>query len=220
MAFFAINIYANNVSIAQTIPKTIAKNNEAFLGSPNAKITIIEYGSLTCSHCANFQEKVFPTLNEKYIKTGKVKYIFRTLPTNPIELATGLQVLADCAGGQKRYELIDEFFQKQDLIFAAARSQAGPLSAALRIAKAKGLNEEKARSCLGNDEMIENVRTIAQNGAQTYNINSTPSFILNGKLLDGDKYETHTIEGFSKIIDDALLKANKTKTIAKKASKK
>lgn len=196
---------------------TNSQPQEAFLGAPNASITIIEYGSLTCSHCAAFQKNVFPELNEKYIKTGKIKYIFRTLPTNPIPLATGLQVLADCAG-PKRYELIDEFFAKQDLIFAAAKSQSGPLSAALRIAKTKGLNDDVAKACLNDDAMIEKVRNIAENGAITYNINSTPSFIMNGKLLD-DKYETHTIAGFSKIIDDSLAKNQKPvskKPIAKK----
>lgn len=206
---------------ANSAPKPIPKApSEAFLGGANAKVTLIEYGSLTCVHCANFQKEVFPTIKAKYIDTGKIKYIFRTLPTNPIELATGLQVLADCAGGNKRYELIDEFYHQQDLIFAAAKSNAGPLSTALRIAKNKGLDNDKARACLNDDAMIENVRKIAEFGSLTYNINSTPSFVLNNKHIDDFTDDPHTIDGLSNILDNALKSTTKAKPLPKKAKRK
>lgn len=175
----------NHGVMAQT--KTKAAAPEPFLGRANAPVTLIEYGSLTCSHCAAFAQDVFPTLKARFIDTGKVKYIFRTLPTPPHNLAVGLQVVADCAG-PRRFDLIEAFFTMQDEILAQAQNPRGALPTIMQIARySAGLDENDARACLNDPQRAALVNANAQS-ASRLNISSTPSFIINQKTF------SHSIE--------------------------
>lgn len=203
IAFFAISIsFLPLNSFSEQIDPN---RGEAFLGNANAKVTLIEYGSLTCSHCAELATQTMPEIKKKYIDTGKVKFVYRSMPTQPASLAIGLQVIADCAGGTKKYEIIDEFYRNQDQIFQAANSPNGALRYALKLAKDKtGLDENKAKKCLQDSKMIDKVMEVSEFGTKKYKVSSTPSLLINGKNIDPAGTTPFTIQFISSQIDKAL----------------
>lgn len=218
--FMAIIFFVNS-SFAQYAP---TNDNMPFLGNPNAKVTIIEYGSLTCSHCKEFQDKVFSTLRDKYINTGKIKFIYKPFLTEPIELSMGMQIIADCAGGDKRYKIIEDFFANQTKVFEAATSSQGPLNFMLTIGERNGLSKGQAKMCLGTEVMQTNIENIMNFAHKTYGISGTPSIIINGKLIVPPNNEEYSAAFVSNAIDSELRLVTNTPTktnpkLVKKAKK-
>jgi len=149
------------------------------LGSPDAPVTIIEYASMTCPHCAQFQAKTFPKLKERYIDTGKVRYIFREFPLDP--LAAGAFMLARCADKDKYLSIIDLFFGTQrDWVVP------NPLQPLFNIAKQAGYNEETFNACLKNQQILDGIQNVRDHAAKVLNVESTPTFFINGKRVVGD----------------------------------
>ncbi|MBV8510739.1 MAG: DsbA family protein [Xanthobacteraceae bacterium] len=149
------------------------------LGSPDAPVTIIEYASMTCPHCAQFQAKTFPKLKERYIDTGKVRYIFREFPLDP--LAAGAFMLARCADKDKYMSIIDLFFGTQrDWVVP------NPLQPLFNIAKQAGYNEETFNACLKNQQILDGIQNVRDHAAKVLNVESTPTFFINGKRVVGD----------------------------------
>ena len=149
------------------------------LGSPDAPVTIIEYASMTCPHCAQFQAKTFPKLKERYIDTGKVRYIFREFPLDP--LAAGAFMLARCADKDKYMSIIDLFFGTQrDWVVP------NPLQPLFNIAKQAGYNEETFNACLKNQQILDGIQNVRDHAAKVLNVESTPTFFINGKRVIGD----------------------------------
>jgi protein-disulfide isomerase len=147
------------------------------LGSANAPVTIIEYASMTCPHCAHFHETTYPELKEKYIDTGKVRFIFREFPLDMLALAGSL--LARCAGKDKYFPMIDTLFSQQKEWVVQK-----PLEPMLGIARLAGFTQQSFDECLENQEMkagIEENRT----RAMQLGVNSTPTFFINGKIFRG-----------------------------------
>lgn len=178
---------------------------ESFLGNANAKVVLVEYGSLVCGHCADLATDVMPEIKKKYVDTGKVKFVFRPMPTQPASLSIGLQVIADCAGGQKRYQIIDEFYRNQGIIFQRANSANGALKYALQLAnKSAGLDENRAKTCLQDSAMIAKVQDIADWGDRTYKISGTPTLLINGKDIDPMNTNQFTVQFISSQIEKAL----------------
>jgi protein-disulfide isomerase len=132
------------------------------LGDPKAPITIIEYASLTCGHCARFHADVLPTLKEKYIKTGKVRYILREFPLDAF--ATAGFMLARCRTNDQYYPVVDLLFEKQRDWTTAAK----PLDALNALAK-----------------LLDGVRATAKTASTHFGVNSTPTFFINGKIQPG-----------------------------------
>ncbi|MBS7695775.1 MULTISPECIES: DsbA family protein [unclassified Chelatococcus] len=152
---------------------------DVVLGSPDAKVTIIEYASLTCSHCAHFHEATYPTLKSKYIDTGKVRFILREFPLDP--LATAGFMLARCAGNDKYYAVTDLLFDQQ-------RNWAfndKPLDALLQLAKQAGFTQESFEACLKDQKTYDAVNWVRDNGANKLGVNATPTFFINGKAENG-----------------------------------
>jgi protein-disulfide isomerase len=147
------------------------------LGSPNAPVTIIEYASMTCPHCAHFHETTYPELKKKYIDTGKVRFIFREFPLDA--LAAAGSMLARCAGSDKYFPMIETLFaQQRDWVVQK------PLEPMLGIARQAGFTQQSFDECLANQEMlagIEDTRT----RAMKLGVNSTPTFFINGKIFRG-----------------------------------
>lgn len=209
-AFMLFGAPNSNSQIAQNAPK------EYFLGDPNAKVTLLEYGSLTCSHCGDFAREIYPQIHQKYVVTGKVKYVFRTLPTQPVDLSLAMQLLADCSGN-KRYQMIEEFFRNQNAIFSAAEGPQGPLPILVRLTKSKtGLEKQALETCLNDSNMRLDIIKKAQWGDDTYKITGTPAFIINGKLLDPKNIKSYDMPTMSAAIDKALAEAQKPKAAPKK----
>jgi protein-disulfide isomerase len=149
------------------------------MGSNDAKVTIIEYASLTCPHCAEFHKNVLPTLKSKYIDTGKVRYILREFPLD--DLATAGFMLARCAGDEKYYAIVDLLFDKQQQWAFSKR----PLEALFQLVKQAGFTQESAESCLKNQKIYAGVTEVMKRGSEKFQVNSTPTFFINGQLQRG-----------------------------------
>jgi len=169
-------------------------------GSADAPVTLVEYASLPCGHCKTFHETVMPTIKENYIKTGKVKFIFREFPTPPVQIALAGFVTARCAGETRHMSVLDDFFASQDEIFEATR--AGQAEAALvQLAGRHGLSETQFRTCIEDLDIRRDIASSIEAG-EADGVNSTPTLILNGVKLGS--IESRTVEGLSALIDAQL----------------
>jgi protein-disulfide isomerase len=151
---------------------------EMAIGDAKAPITVIEYASMTCPHCAHFSETTFPELKKKYIDTGKVRFLFREFPLD--QLAAAGFILARCAGPDKYFPLIETLFaQQRDWVVQK------PLAPLLVIAKQAGLSQQAFEACLDNREMLEGMEKVRNQASEKFGVNSTPTFFVNGKRLSG-----------------------------------
>src|SRR5215204_3053983 len=124
---------------------------DQILGAAEAPVTIVEYASMTCSHCAAFHEKTYPELKKKYIDTGKVRFILREFPLDP--LAAAGFMLARCAGEDKYYPMVDALFRSQKTWVTAQ----DPVAALLTISKQAGFTQESFQQCLTNQSVLDGV---------------------------------------------------------------
>jgi protein-disulfide isomerase len=151
---------------------------EMALGDEKAPITVIEYASMTCPHCAHFSEATFPELKKRYIDTGKVRFLFREFPLD--QLAAAGFILARCAGPDKYFPLIETLFaQQHDWVVQK------PLQPLMAIAKQAGLSQEAFETCLDNKVMLEGLEKVRNQASEKFGVNSTPTFFVNGKRLAG-----------------------------------
>jgi protein-disulfide isomerase len=161
-------------------------------GSRDAPVTIIEYASMTCPHCANFDINVYPVLKRRYIDTGKVRYILREFPLDPLSAAGFM--LARCTG-KEYFEMVDELFRNQtDWVVAK------PIPALLKIAKQAGLTQQQFDACLSNQKMLDSIDWVRERAAEKFGVNSTPTFFINGTIHRGDM----TIDELEKRLAPAL----------------
>ncbi len=180
----ALSIAAGGTpSFAQSMPQAELMKpgplGEEAMGSDKAPVTIIEYASLTCSHCAHFAEATFPQLKQKYIDTGKVRYIFREFPFDPV--AAGAFMLARCAPRNEYFSIIDTFFRTQEQ-WAVPK----PLPALLSIAKQIGFTDESAKACLANQKVLDGIEWVRDRAAKKFKVDATPTFFINGRKFAGD----------------------------------
>lgn len=150
------------------------------MGDPKAKVTVIEYASITCPHCARFNAEVFPAFKAKYIDTGKVRFVFREFPTEPAELAAAGFLIARCAPTSRYFTVIDTLFKGQDELFKSRQSKPYLLAAG----KAGGMNETQVEACLNDKAKLDalNDRVRAAEQAQ---IDATPTFIIGKSVFKG-----------------------------------
>ena len=152
---------------------------EMSLGDEKAPVTIIEYASMTCPHCAHFSETTFPELKKRYIDTGKVRFIFREFPLD--QLAAAGFMLARCATPDKYFPLIETLFaQQRDWVVQH------PLDPLLTIAKQAGFTKETFEACLTNQKVLDGIEQTRDQAANQFGVNSTPTFFINGKRISGD----------------------------------
>jgi protein-disulfide isomerase len=148
------------------------------LGDEKAPVTIIEYASMTCPHCANFHEVTYPELKKKYIDTGKVRFIFREFPLD--QLAAAAFMLARCGGKERYFPMVETLFQQQRT-WAVQR----PLQPLMAIGKQAGLSEAGFNECLKNQQVLDGIEDVRKRAAEKLNVQSTPTFFVNGKQLRG-----------------------------------
>ena len=148
------------------------------LGDANAPITVIEYASLTCSHCAHFHTQVLPEIKKKWIDTGKVKLVYRDFPLD--QIAAKAAQIAECAGNDKYFGVLDIIFRGQPQ-WATAADPLAELAKPLRIA---GMGENEIKACLANEAMSNAVIKDYQ-GGEAMGVNSTPTLFINGQLYRG-----------------------------------
>jgi protein-disulfide isomerase len=156
-----------------------ANNDDMTLGNANAKVTVIEYASVACPHCANFNNNIFPEFKTKYIDTGKVHYVFREMLVGQGgELALGASgfVLARCAGKDKYFPVIDQIFHSQESIYQSGDLRGGLLA----IAQATGMSEKEFTDCVNSDQNLLAMNARSEKSVKD-GVNSTPTFFINGK---------------------------------------
>jgi len=166
------------------------------LGDPKAPNTVIEYASMTCPHCANFEKTTFPDLKKRYIDTGKVRFIFREFPLDP--LASAGFMLARCAGEKdhdKYFAMIETLFRQQERWVTAK-----PVPPLLAIAKQAGFTEESFDACLANQTLLDGIEKVRQRAIDKFKVQSTPTFFINGAMVTG----ALTIDQMAKEIDQQL----------------
>ncbi len=177
-------------------PAELAKagpEGDIVLGSDKAPVTIIEYASMTCPHCAHFSATTFPELKKRYIDTGKVRFIFREFPLDP--LAAAGFMLARCAGKDKFMPIVETLFAKQ-----AEWVVKEPVPPLKEIAKQFGFTEQSFKQCLTNQKVLDDIQAVRDRANQKLGVNSTPTFFINGKRLVGDV----SIDEMAKVIDPYL----------------
>jgi len=165
------------------------------MGDANAKITIIEYASMTCPHCKSFHEQIMPKLKEKYIDTGKAKYILRPFPFDGDRRGEAAFMLAKCAPNDNYYAMIDALFSTQN-------SWAGggnPVPELLRMSKLAGMTEEDFKACLSNQDLLTKMIEGRNKAVKDFGVQATPTVFVNDEKL-GDS----TLETVSKAIEAAL----------------
>jgi protein-disulfide isomerase len=150
---------------------------DMILGNENAPVTIIEYASMTCPHCAHFHKETYPELKKKYIDTGKVRFIFREFPLD--QLAAAAFMLARCGGKDRYFPLIETLFQQQQ-DWVVQR----PLAPLQAISKQAGISEQGFNECLKNQQVLDGIEDVRQR-ATKLGVQSTPTFFINGKLFRG-----------------------------------
>ncbi len=167
------------------------------LGPADAKVTIVEYASMTCGHCAHFHSDVFPELKKKYIDTGKVRFIMREFPLD--NLAAAASMLARCAGDDKTFPMIESLFHTQA---EWAFKQGNPVPRLFEIAKQAGFTQESFDKCLTDQALLDGINAQRQRASEKFGVNSTPTFFINGKRLMG----APTMAEFDKAIEPLLAK--------------
>lgn len=161
-----------------------------------AKVTVVEYASVTCSHCAQWQEQVWPAFKAKYVDSKKIRYVFREFPTPPQDIAVAGFLIARCAGEDKYFDVIHE-------IMASQREwQAGvpPRETLVRVASGAGLSQEQFQACVMDKEAVAAMDARIREGVNA-GVTGTPTFIVNGH-----KVADPSLESLSSAIDAELNK--------------
>lgn len=148
------------------------------LGDPRARVRVVEYLSLTCSHCANFHTEIFPAFRARYIDTGRVYYTARELVTAPAQVAAAGFMMARCHGGARYFPILDQVFRSQ------SRWEGGQIKAIfLDIAKANGLTEAQFEACLVDEKALSALEARIDYATGTDRVTSTPTFFVNGVVM-------------------------------------
>ena len=168
---------------------------ELSVGSPNG-VPVVEYGSLTCPHCAVFSRETFPQLKKEYIDTGKVRFIFREFARNTLDVA-GF-VLARCLGDDKTFAADELLFAEQDK-WAFADKPLEPLIEAMRPT---GMTQAQATECLKNQKLADGIVAITKKATDEIHLTGTPTFVIDGKVYGGEL----TIDQLRAILDPLVKK--------------
>ena len=152
---------------------------DVVIGKPGAPVTVIEYFSMTCPHCARFAANILPRVEKEWIDTGKAMLVLRDFPLDDVALAAAM--VAHCAG--PRYEtFVDTLFQTQET-WATAKD---PIAEIKTIVRLGGMRGEDVDACLKKNDLLNEINTGKEEATRKYGIDSTPSFIINGKLASGE----------------------------------
>ena len=168
---------------------------EKVLGKDDAPVTMVEYASMTCSHCAHFHKETLPAIKEKYIDTGKVRFIMREFPLD--NLAAAASMLARCVPADKVYPAIGLFFETQA---EWAFVQDNPVAKLFEIAKQAGFTKDSFDKCLTNQKLLDQINAQRARASNQFGVSATPTFFINGKKLQS----APTVEAFDGMIEPLL----------------
>ncbi len=163
-------------------------------GSPDAPVTIIEYASMTCPHCADFHVRTYPRLKADYIDAGKVRLIYREFPFDPV--ATAASMLARCAGDERFKGFVEVLFRNQ----AKWAFAENPMAEIAAIARQGGFSKEQFEACMRNQDILDGLREAQRRAVEEFEVRSTPTFFINGQKVEGNR----AYDEFARLIDEEL----------------
>lgn len=158
------------------------EGDDMVMGADKAPVTIIEYASLTCPHCAHFNEATFPQLKSEYIDKGLVKYIYRDFPLDRMALSAA--EIARCAGPERYFNFVDAIFRQQ-MTWADGKDPNAILANLKKLARQGGLSEQAADACLNDKALQDAVLAQSLTGEKEFKVDSTPTLIINGEKHPG-----------------------------------
>jgi len=161
-----------------------AGQDDMSLGSPTAKVTVLEFASLGCPICAKWNNDMFPAFKAKYIDTGKVHYVLKEFSTGDAPVAAAGFLLARCAGKDKYFQIVDAVFRQEAELLESDRN-AEKRDRLVKVAQSAGIPETQFDACTSNDDALKAFNDRVEASAKKYNIDSTPTFIINGKSSTG-----------------------------------
>ena len=188
--FLSFNLYSADHSVLRI------QENDFYIGEPDAPVTIIEYASMSCSHCADFHNETLDDLKSEYIDTGKVKFVFRDFPFNYPALA-GSMILS-CVPEDVRYDYMNALYKLQKNW--VMRDHSKTRSELYKIMQSGGMQQDEFDACLSDINLENDILEGVMDAQREFNINRTPSFIVNGIVYSGNK----NIKEFRQIIDKIL----------------
>lgn len=168
------------------------------LGHADAPVTVIEYASLTCSHCGNFYRTTFQPFKEKYVDTGKVRFILREFPLDQLALAAA--AVARCVPEDKYFDVIHTMFEDQ----AKWAYVEQPGAALIELMKPYGMTEESINACVADKTLVEGIVATLRTASEKFGVQGTPAFFINGKRHGGEM----TLAEFDAEIEPLLPKSN------------
>jgi len=172
-----------NIGLVNNVADALVGDHS--MGSDELNITIVEYASLTCPHCATFHGEVFPRIKSDLIDTGIVRYIFRDFPIDPIAMAGSM--IAHCSGDNKYFGVIDVLLKTQDeWLF----ENENPYNGLLKVARLAGLSEENVKMCLSDTDLFNLIENNQKIATTKFGVNGTPSVFVNNKKISTLDYDT------------------------------
>ena len=163
-------------------PAAPPARDDMSLGNPKAKVTVVEYASVGCPHCAAWAMEVFPDFKKTYIDTGKVHFVYREMLTGNTTLAGAGFLIARCAGPAKYFQVVDAVYRAQAGIVQTGDAYA-PL---VKIAGDAGLSEDQFKACLRDEAQVAALKAREQR-AEDDGVTGTPTFVVNGKKVEGEE---------------------------------
>ena len=197
MAGVSIGVITDSRADAQSLPPVEKMTAERSLGNQNSKVTVIEYASLTCPHCAAFHRGPWREIKKEYVDTGKIKFIFRDFPLDRIALAASM--IARCTPEERYFGVINLMFETQD----TWRNAANPQAALESIGRLAGMPSETLQVCVQNRAVFDAVMKQRNDGDKKFKIESTPTILVNGQKINGSL----DIGRFREVVDQALADA-------------
>ena len=182
---------------APAVNAALVSTDDMSLGNPKAKVTVVEYGSASCPHCAEFSNTTFQAFKAKYVDTGKVRYVFREMLTPPNDFAAAGFMAARCGGPAKYFPFLEALYAAQMDIYKSGDTQAG----LRKVAHAQGLTDEQLNACIFDQQALNALnKRLAK--ADDEGVNATPTFVIGTKRLLG----VQTLAQLSDAVDAALAK--------------
>ena len=171
--------------------------DDRILGSVEAPITIIEYSSLTCPHCAAFHAEAWPEIKETWIAEGTARLVFRHFPLDALALRAA--AVTNCIEGERFFGFLDLLFKSQQ---RWAKSQE-PLKVLGQMARLAGMSQEKFDACVSDEAEMDRILERRQDGMRTYDVRSTPTLIINGRKVEGARDFDYLEKIFKEIVSES-----------------
>lgn len=193
------------LAACQPQARTLAPTEgDAFLGPADAKVVVVEYGAPTCPACKSWHDQAWKQIRANYVDTGKIKFVFRELPSHNPPVDAAISGIARCVGGEGYFDVIDEAFVRQRAIDEASHGPEGPRAQLVSLGAKFGLNAAQTEACVSDPALFARIFEV-QDMANRVGANGTPTFFINDRMVNDPRPAA-----FAAAIDAALAAAGET----------